>query len=57
MQVCDGLGTALSVGFCGALVTAFGARHLPEGLAAAGILTAVLAILRTIVATRLSTSP
>jgi MFS family permease len=54
MQVCDGLGTSLSVGFCGALVTAFGVGHLPEGLAAGGVLMTVLAILGTIIAPRLS---
>ena len=52
LQISDTLGGALGIGFAGALVTGFGADRLGMGLAAAGVLTAAIALLAVVAAPR-----
>ncbi|MGH3390000.1 MAG: MFS transporter [Actinomadura sp.] len=52
LQIGDTLGGALGIGFAGALVTGLGTDRLELGLAAAGTLTAAIALLAVIAAPR-----
>jgi predicted MFS family arabinose efflux permease len=54
LQISDTLGGALGIGVAGALVTGFGADRLGPGLAAAGVLTVVIALVAVVAAIRVT---